>query len=95
MRISQYHREFFKKYWENILPESKVFLFGSRTDDNKRGGDIDLLILSNDKISIDQKLKFICKFYIQFGEQKIDVATFTYSEKKPFKNIALSTAIEL
>ena len=95
MRISSNYKEFFKKYWLNILPESKVFLFGSRTDDNKKGGDIDLLILSKDKISIDQKLNFISKFYMQFSEQKIDVTTFTFAEKTPFKNIALLTAIEL
>lgn len=95
MRISPSYREFFKKYWENILPDSKVYLFGSRADDHKKGGDIDLLILSNNKITIDQKLKFMSQFCIQFGEQKIDVAAFTYSEKAPFKNICLLNAIEL
>ena len=32
--------------------EAKIYLFGSRADDAKRGGDIDLFILSN-KISRD------------------------------------------
>lgn len=95
MRISPNHREFFKNYWSNILPDSKIFLFGSRADDNKKGGDIDLMILSNNKISLDQKLKFVSQFYVRFGEQKIDVTAFTFSEQTPFKKIALQNAIEL
>ena len=54
-----------------------VILFGSRTGDYKKGGDIDLLIKCIDPISRDElyelKLKFLVQLKKKIGEQKIDV----------------------
>lgn len=54
--------------------ETRVTLFGSRVDDNKRGGDIDLLIQPT---LIDQplvrKLRFLGLLERDLGERKIDV----------------------
>jgi len=53
-----------------------VWLFGSRIDDNKRGGDIDLLIETkqSDVAAIVQaELAFLTKLQMKLGEQKIDV----------------------
>lgn len=53
----------------------RVHLFGSRLDDSKRGGDIDLLIQSN--AVIDQKLlkasRLAAKLQLNLGEQKFDI----------------------
>ena len=57
-----------KKYDEN----AHVYLFGSRTDDTKRGGDIDILILS-DKIKLHEKIKIKMDLYNLIGEQRIDL----------------------
>lgn len=53
----------------------KVFLFGSRTDDNKRGGDIDLLIKTQKEslASLQNKLLFIVDLKTKIGDRKIDV----------------------
>ncbi len=53
----------------------KVFLFGSRTDDNKRGGDIDLLIrtVSEKKKTVLDRIRLIAKLKQLLGDQKIDV----------------------
>ena len=53
----------------------QVFLFGSRTKDQKRGGDIDLFISDlNDKpLKIRSKINFISDLIIKIGDQKIDV----------------------
>lgn len=54
----------------------KVWLFGSRTDEQQAGGDIDLYIETveqNPAALLDAKLLFLKNLHKQFGEQKIDV----------------------
>jgi uncharacterized protein len=51
-----------------------VWLFGSRVDDSKSGGDIDLYIeLDPDIEMLQAKLKLLGYFEIKLGEQKIDI----------------------
>ncbi|RTZ60189.1 MAG: nucleotidyltransferase domain-containing protein [Gammaproteobacteria bacterium] len=55
--------------------EVKVWLFGSRVDLNKRGGDIDLYIeaeIPKGEI-LDKKLTFLVKLDEKIGEQKVDL----------------------
>lgn len=52
----------------------KVYLFGSRTDDTKRGGDIDLLVrTSEEKKGILARVRMIAALKCFLGDQKIDV----------------------
>ena len=50
-----------------------ILLFGSRVDDNQRGGDIDLLIES--PVIIENRIQFECKLatrlYIKLGGRKL------------------------
>lgn len=54
-----------------------VRLFGSRTDDQQRGGDIDLLIQYHQPVSrmelYQMKINFLVQLKKIIGEQKIDV----------------------
>ena len=55
---------------------ASVWLFGSRVDDNKRGGDIDLLIeTSQTNVSeiVKAELALLTKLKMKLGEQQIDV----------------------
>lgn len=55
---------------------SHVWLFGSRVDDQLRGGDIDLYIEpeTQDPASlVDAKLHFLSEMHRRMDEQKIDV----------------------
>lgn len=55
--------------------DAEVWLFGSRCDDQKKGGDIDLYVQTSqdDSEIISSKMKFLAAMYKKFGEQKIDV----------------------
>ena len=52
----------------------KVYLFGSRTDDTKRGGDIDLLVrTSEEKKGVLARVRMTAALKRLLGDQKIDV----------------------
>lgn len=52
--------------------DAEVYLFGSRTDDSARGGDIDLLVLSK-RIGLMKKLEILAQLHEKLGERKIDL----------------------
>ena len=95
MRLNKDIENFISGYVRENFTGAKVFLFGSRTDDNKKGGDIDVLILTEKKLNFSDLSKMRINFYKTFGEQKIDLVNFTYSDDDPFKSIALEQAVEL
>jgi len=44
MRLTFHERNMIKKIFLEVFKEGSIYLFGSRMDDMKRGGDIDLYI---------------------------------------------------
>lgn len=52
-----------------------VWLFGSRVDDEARGGDIDLLVHSDHPIEDRQRrsLRLVARLQMRIGDQPIDV----------------------
>ena len=73
---------------------SKLYLFGSRTKLDKRGGDIDLIILS-DTITRSDVRDIRIEFIKNFGEQKIDIILDTLTPQKTFTKVVIKKAIEL
>jgi predicted nucleotidyltransferase len=57
--------------------DARVWLFGSRVDDAKRGGDIDLLIETRDRLAPDElvrrRTRYAARLYRGLGEQRIDM----------------------
>lgn len=52
----------------------EVYLFGSRLDDNKRGGDIDLLVRTKgEKKGVLSRIRMISRIKDILGDQRIDV----------------------
>ena len=73
--------------------DARVYLFGSRVDDNAKGGDIHLLVLSK-KINVMAKLQILATLHQQLGERKIEVAVFA-DANRPFAKIALEHGVLL
>ena len=77
-----------------------IYLFGSRTDDSKKGGDIDLFVdLESEqepqKIML-QKAEFLSKLDILLGEQKIDLLIKTsYNNQLPIIKAARKKGVAL
>lgn len=59
----------------------KLYLFGSRVYDNKKGGDIDLYLESSKEIDINQQIKFLNNIYKNVTQRKIDLVINTPSKK--------------
>lgn len=53
-------------------PDARVVLFGSRTDDQARGGDIDILVVS-DRISFRDQWPIRRDILDEIGWQKLDL----------------------
>lgn len=70
-----------------------IRLFGSRVNDQLRGGDIDLLILSG-KLTYRDKLKIRYQLKDRLGNQKIDLI-ITPKPKSAFEQHAYENSTEL
>ena len=73
MRLTLQQRRLIRKCVAVCDPSAHVMLFGSRLDDQRRGGDIDLLIRSR-KIDFKTRLRLKLALMDSLGPQKIDIA---------------------
>ncbi len=79
---------------------ASVRLFGSRADDSRRGGDIDLYITTDlpdvEKI-IKAEIQFLAELKRRIGDQKIDVLVDYPARKRhpPIFTVARETGIPL
>jgi predicted nucleotidyltransferase len=61
---------------ESFGARAVVYLFGSRVDDGKRGGDIDLYIETDEGDGariVEAKYDFLAKLKRRIGDQRVDV----------------------
>jgi predicted nucleotidyltransferase len=77
-----------------LSSNAKIYLFGSRVDDTARGGDIDLLIVSDELSKKDLRLLRI-EFFKYFGEQKLDIVLDNGEFKNPFTKHIFQKAVLL
>lgn len=93
MRLSEFEIGTIKKLAEKHFGEgTTVYLFGSRTDEDKKGGDIDLFITNKDKkrLNIEAKVRFLAELKTKIGDRKIDVVfdnDFTRQKENFYRSI--------
>jgi len=74
MRLSQKEIEAIKTNFEKFFDEGVLYLFGSRVDDTRKGGDIDLYITTQNRENlVEKKIEFSASLQREIGEQKIDI----------------------
>lgn len=95
MRLEQHQVEAIKRQAARWAPKAETFVFGSRTDPNASGGDIDLLVLAEEKLPLTTLRHLRRAILDEIGEQKLDIVSFARTADHPFKQVALSTAAKL
>ncbi len=99
MRITPHEATAIRRVITEVAgPQARVSLFGSRTRDDLRGGDIDLLVElpepSTDKLGVS--LRAGARLQLAIGERKIDVlVTDPQSEETPLIRAARQQGITL
>ena len=60
MRLTQSEITLIKNTIKKYINDAKIYIFGSRLDDSKKGGDIDIFIITDKKVTlqIETKIKF-------------------------------------
>lgn len=72
MRLTEQEQKSIKQIVQSYDPKAQILLFGSRVDPDKKGGDIDLLVISA-KLGFADKLNILADLHGELGEQKIDL----------------------
>ncbi len=93
MRLKPKEIDQIKKVVMELDSDARIYLFGSRADDFKKGGDIDLLIFS-DILSEKDKRRIRLSLYKELGEQKIDII-IARNLASPFVRMAYEEGVAL
>ena len=78
MRLSPREIDVIRSSVLKLDPTAKIYLYGSRTQDHLKGGDIDLLVIS-EHIQFSDRITILTDILFQIGEQKIDLLIQTRS----------------
>lgn len=102
-RLDQRDRARLSALFSSVLaayPDAAVYLFGSRADPTKRGGDLDLLIVSGDvaqdAYELSKRLRIAIKD--QLGDQRVDIVVSPGPEasgQPAFVRLALLEGVQI
>ena len=101
MRLTPAQIDAIKSTAQTVLGEGvQVHLFGSRVDDAKRGGDIDLYISGTHldlQTQIESKLKLLVNLKQRLGDQRIDIVFAPSGDQawQPIHRMAALSAVRL
>ena len=98
MRLLNEEVDIIKKTFKTMFDNGSIYLFGSRVDDTKNGGDIDLFLDIKDNIDkeeiLERKINFLIALKDKIGDQKIDVVVST-GKNNPIEIEVLKKGVKL
>jgi uncharacterized protein len=98
VRVSTQHRQLIIESIGKFIDHFDLYLFGSRADDKKKGGDIDLLLLvpADQIVPLTQnRYKILLEIKQNIGNQKIDLVIRTINTADDFVDAILPMAVKL
>jgi predicted nucleotidyltransferase len=95
MRLRADDAQAIREETQRADPAAEIYLFGSRTDDAARGGDIDLLVVS-DQLNFRDLLQLRARILDRIGWQQLDLLVRRRGElEQPMAAAALQTGVKL
>lgn len=97
MRLKKEYIDYIKRSVIDLFgKDAKVYLFGSRIDESRKGGDIDIYVETNLKKNIfDKKIELLKRLHDKMGDQKIDIVINNHTTQKYIYEIARQEGIAL
>lgn len=95
MRLTLNQQQEIVKTFLEVFEKGEIRLFGSRVDDTKKGGDIDLYVqpLSPQNIA-EKRITFLAKLKRKIGDQKIDLV-IAQEPERPIDHAARQQGVSL
>jgi len=95
MRLEENQLNAIREEVRRLDPAAEIYLYGSRTDDTAKGGDIDLLVTS-DRIGFRDVLRLRRAILDRIGWQQLDlVVQRRNQDDEPLAALAKQTGIQL
>lgn len=95
MRLKEEEIRAIRRSFETTFQGGELYLFGSRVDDSKKGGDIDLYVVPHDATElVKKKIAFLVDLKQRIGEQKIDVV-IDRRQNRPIDRVARKEGVLL
>ena len=96
MRLLKEEASIIKTIILKYIKDAKIILFGSRVDDNKRGGDIDIFVQTNQEVTLKEQIKILTDIEMNGVLRKVDLVLKTpTSKEQPIFKTAIKEGILL
>jgi predicted nucleotidyltransferase len=95
MRLTESEIAAIREEVERLDPKAGVYLYGSRVDDTARGGDVDLLVVS-ETLAFRDMLRLRARILDRIGWQQLDLLVRRPDQvNDPLAALALETGVRL
>lgn len=95
MRLNIKQRDAIVETFIEVFGKGEIRLFGSRLDDNRKGGDIDLYVIPASRNHLaENRLTFLARLKRRIGDQKIDLV-IAATEPRPIDLLARQKGVIL